>query len=134
MCVILPVHLLPAKVSVVYWNADAWYGGGIMHQKLWISDSKNIYIGSANMDWKSLSQVKELGVYAESTALAEDLTNYFEQWIEWGSLPAEGQAPITTPTSPNAPISTVEWSTDFDCNLTKPCWSKVRTYSYQWWR
>ena len=34
-----------------------WYGSGIVHTKVWISDDKDVYIGSANQDWKSLSQV-----------------------------------------------------------------------------
>jgi hypothetical protein len=34
----------PKAVSVRHWNASAWYGGGgIMHQKLWISDRQNVY-------------------------------------------------------------------------------------------
>lgn len=34
-----------------------WWGSGIVHAKVWISDGKDIYIGSANNDWKSLTQV-----------------------------------------------------------------------------
>lgn len=34
-----------------------WFGSGIVHSKVWISDDKDVYIGSANQDWKSLSQV-----------------------------------------------------------------------------
>ncbi|KAJ6434843.1 hypothetical protein OIU84_000146 [Salix udensis] len=37
-----------------------WWGSGIIHTKVWISDRKDVYIGSANNDWKSLTQVKEL--------------------------------------------------------------------------
>lgn len=32
-------------------------GGGVLHTKLWIIDSKHIYVGSANMDWRALTQV-----------------------------------------------------------------------------
>lgn len=32
--------------------------GGIVHTKLWVVDQKHFYLGSANMDWRSLSQVK----------------------------------------------------------------------------
>lgn len=32
-------------------------GGGVLHTKLWIIDKKHIYVGSANMDWRSLTQV-----------------------------------------------------------------------------
>lgn len=34
--------------------------GGIVHTKLWVVDQKHVYLGSANMDWRSLSQVQQL--------------------------------------------------------------------------
>ena len=55
----------PAKFAYAEWDPDAWYGGGIMHQKVWIADGASVYLGSANMDWLSLSQVKELGVVVQ---------------------------------------------------------------------
>jgi phospholipase D3/4 len=66
----------------------AWYGGdGIMHQKIWIFDSRHLYIGSANMDWKSISQVKEMGVAVEdSPELAADAASYFNSWWTFASL------------------------------------------------
>lgn len=30
---------------------------GVLHAKFWIVDSRHVYIGSANMDWKSLTEV-----------------------------------------------------------------------------
>ncbi|KAL3650922.1 hypothetical protein CASFOL_007325 [Castilleja foliolosa] len=42
-----------------------WWGSGIVHAKVWISDSRDVYIGSANNDWKSLSQVSPLPKYVE---------------------------------------------------------------------
>lgn len=32
--------------------------GGVLHSKFWIVDRKHIFLGSANMDWRSLTQVK----------------------------------------------------------------------------
>ncbi|MCB9445260.1 MAG: hypothetical protein H6669_13615 [Ardenticatenaceae bacterium] len=37
-----------------------------MHHKSWIVDGRSLYLGSANMDWRSLTQVKELGVIVEN--------------------------------------------------------------------
>lgn len=37
-----------------------WYGSGVVHAKVWISDRRDVYIGSANNDWKSLTQVRML--------------------------------------------------------------------------
>ena len=31
--------------------------GGVLHTKLWVVDGAHLYIGSANMDWRSLTQV-----------------------------------------------------------------------------
>ncbi|KAJ4748054.1 Phospholipase D Z [Rhynchospora pubera] len=55
-----------------------WWGTGIIHCKVWISDNKDIYIGSANNDWKSLTQVKELGIYLVGCPkIADAVENYF---------------------------------------------------------
>lgn len=32
-------------------------GSGILHSKLIVSDARSFYVGSANMDWRALSQV-----------------------------------------------------------------------------
>ncbi|NXG50073.1 PLD3 Phospholipase, partial [Psilopogon haemacephalus] len=31
--------------------------GGVLHTKFWLVDGAHLYIGSANMDWRSLAQV-----------------------------------------------------------------------------
>ncbi|KPP63826.1 hypothetical protein Z043_117880, partial [Scleropages formosus] len=52
--------------------------GGILHTKLWVVDGKHFYVGSANMDWRSLTQVKEVGVSVENcSCLAEDAARLF---------------------------------------------------------
>ena len=33
--------------------------GGILHSKIIIVDKQNMYIGSANMDWRALTEVQE---------------------------------------------------------------------------
>ncbi|XP_028831483.1 phospholipase D4 isoform X2 [Denticeps clupeoides] len=61
--------------------------GGILHSKFWIIDRKHIYIGSANMDWRSLTQVKELGVIIyNSFRLAEDLSKIFASYWMMGKM------------------------------------------------
>lgn len=72
-----------AKVRSV--NFNRLLGGGVLHTKVWIADGKHIYLGSANMDWRSLSQVKELGVYITNcSCLAKDLTKIFNVYWELG--------------------------------------------------
>ena len=65
-----------------------WYGGsGIMHQKIWIFDARHLYLGSANMDWKSISQVKEMGVAVEDCPeLAADAGKYFNTWWAFSAI------------------------------------------------
>ncbi|KAM8717194.1 hypothetical protein ACLKA7_003977 [Drosophila subpalustris] len=84
-----------------YWHADAKifanYGAaqivavklphnGALHTKLWIVDGQHFYLGSANMDWRSLTQVKELGVLAQNCPeLTRDLSKIFKAYWQIGS-------------------------------------------------
>lgn len=38
-------------------NFNKLLGGGVLHTKLWIVDDQHMYIGSANNDWRALTQV-----------------------------------------------------------------------------
>src|SRR6202167_2355560 len=82
----------PKQVSIHEIYMSKWYGGGIMHQKIWIFDSVHLYLGSANMDWKSLTQVKEMGVAIEHCPeLAADATKYFDSWRASSALTPTNQ-------------------------------------------
>ncbi len=78
----------PDAISIHSVEMGKWYGGGgIMHQKIWIFDARHIYLGSANMDWKSIAQVKEMGVVVEDCPdLAADTAKYFEAWFAFATL------------------------------------------------
>lgn len=78
----------PDRISIHSVEMGKWYGGGgIMHQKIWIFDARHIYLGSANMDWKSIAQVKEMGVVVEDCPdLAADTGKYFEGWFALATL------------------------------------------------
>ena len=39
--------------------SELFPGGGILHTKLWVVDGRHFYMGSANMDWRSLTQVRD---------------------------------------------------------------------------
>ena len=71
------------SVAARTWDPSKWYGGGIMHLKLWRSDDTLAYIGSANADWKSLAQVQELGVLINGPAATADLGRVFETFWRW---------------------------------------------------
>lgn len=84
--------------------------GGIIHTKLWVVDHKHLYVGSANMDWRSLSQVKEAGLSVEDCGcLAQDVSRIFE--VYWtlggatnGSLPPYWPARLSALSSSQNPL------------------------------
>ncbi|XP_056294883.1 5'-3' exonuclease PLD3 isoform X2 [Pseudoliparis swirei] len=84
--------------------------GGIVHTKLWVVDQKHFYLGSANMDWRSLSQVKEVGLAVEDcSCLALDASRIFElYWIiggaSKGSLPPYWPARLSALSSSQKPL------------------------------
>ncbi|XP_068247198.1 5'-3' exonuclease PLD3-like isoform X2 [Palaemon carinicauda] len=64
---------------------DRLVGGGVLHTKMWVVDGKHIYLGSANMDWRSLTQVKEVGVVINNCpCLAADMSKIFEVYWQLG--------------------------------------------------
>lgn len=78
------------------WHADARilsnYGAAeimainFLHSKLWLVDGQHFYLGSADMDWRSLTQRKELGVLALNCPhLAQDLVKIFKAYWYLGS-------------------------------------------------
>ncbi|XP_055635185.1 5'-3' exonuclease PLD3-like isoform X2 [Toxorhynchites rutilus septentrionalis] len=72
-----------AKVRSV--NFPRLFGGGVLHTKVWIADRMHFYVGSANMDWRSLTQVKELGVLAiNCSCLATDIAKIFDVYWDMG--------------------------------------------------
>ncbi|KFR07092.1 Phospholipase D3, partial [Nipponia nippon] len=59
--------------------------GGVLHTKFWLVDGTHLYVGSANMDWRSLTQVKELGTAVYNcSCLAKDLRKIFEAYWALG--------------------------------------------------
>ncbi|CAP36400.2 Protein CBG19099 [Caenorhabditis briggsae] len=66
-------------------NVTRLIGSGIIHTKFILSDIATLYVGSANMDWKSLSEVKELGVVIEECpCVASDLYKIFAAYWKLG--------------------------------------------------
>ncbi|XP_068194184.1 5'-3' exonuclease PLD4 isoform X2 [Antennarius striatus] len=75
--------------------------GGVLHSKFWIVDRRHVFIGSANMDWRALTQVKELGVVVYNCSnLAKDLYKIFQSYWVMGrsnsSLPEPWPAKYDT--------------------------------------
>uniref|UniRef100_A0A7M4FCC6 Phospholipase D family member 4 n=1 Tax=Crocodylus porosus TaxID=8502 RepID=A0A7M4FCC6_CROPO len=92
---------------------------GVLHTKFWIVDMKHIYIGSANMDWRSLSQVKEVGaVIYNCSCLAQDLWKTFSTYWDVGhanaSIPDPWPANYSTNINKDRPLEV-----QFNGTLTK---------------
>ena len=65
--------------QVQHLNFSNFHDHGILHTKIILVDRKHMYIGSANMDWRSLTQVKELGLLAtDCPMLVQDAEKLFE--------------------------------------------------------
>ncbi|CAA0810654.1 Unknown protein [Striga hermonthica] len=88
-----------------------WWGSGIVHAKVWISDSRDVYIGSANNDWKSLTQVKEVGIYlAGCPRIAREVEIYFDNLWKLAHL--------------NSSMYTKSvWDQQWQTFRKVPCWS-----------
>ncbi|KAJ3619506.1 hypothetical protein MTP99_005183 [Tenebrio molitor] len=85
-------------------------GGGVLHTKFWIVDRKHVYLGSANMDWRSLTQVKELGLLINNcTCLAEDLGKVFDVYWTLGEqgakIPDHWPSNLSTSINMNTPMN-----------------------------
>ncbi|KAK4600596.1 hypothetical protein RGQ29_010302 [Quercus rubra] len=89
-----------------------WWGSGIVHAKVWISNRQDVYIGSANNDWKSLTQVKEVGIYLVGCPkIAKKVEAYFENLWQLAHL------------SSSAYTKTV-WDQQWQVERKVPCWSR----------
>ncbi|XP_064623986.1 5'-3' exonuclease PLD3-like isoform X2 [Lineus longissimus] len=83
-------------------------GAGILHTKVFIVDRKHFFVGSANMDWRSLTQVKELGAAVYNcSCLAQDIGKIFDAYWYMGA-----------PNSTIPPVWPKEYNTAY--NATNP--------------
>ncbi|XP_060549728.1 5'-3' exonuclease PLD3 isoform X1 [Pantherophis guttatus] len=82
---------------------------GVLHTKFWIVDQIHIYLGSANMDWRALTQVKELGAAVYNcSCLAQDLGKMFEAYWALGlpntTIPSPWPANYSTTYNKETPL------------------------------
>merc|ERR1711962_892208 len=80
-------------------------GAGILHTKMWLVDDKHFYLGSANMDWRSLTQVKEIGIIVTNcSCIAKDLAKIFDVYWQMGGI-HNGSLPPRWPARDNTRIN-----------------------------
>ncbi|GFX22076.1 5'-3' exonuclease PLD3 [Trichonephila clavipes] len=87
-------------------------GNGVLHTKMFLIDKKHFYIGSANMDWRSLTQVKELGIVIYNcSCLALDVNKIFEVYWKLGVpnpyIPPEWPADLQTSINKDNPVTVI---------------------------
>lgn len=85
--------------------------GGVLHAKYMLVDGAQVYVGSANFDWRSLEHIQELGVRARSQPLAAAFARLFTfDWtLAGGGDPAAARAAAAAlPDPPGAPLP-VRW-------------------------
>lgn len=90
--------------------------GGIVHAKYLLIDDELLYIGSQNFDWRSLSQIHELGVRIRSAALAAQLARIFALDWELAAADPQSQAPPPAPVAA-APLAAAPLATEQDVEL-----------------
>lgn len=73
-----------AELVSVDWKKA--FSGGILHTKAIAVDGKHFYVGSANLDWRSLAQVKELGVkVTDCECLTQDIEKIMDIYYTLGT-------------------------------------------------
>ncbi|NWU88348.1 PLD3 Phospholipase, partial [Onychorhynchus coronatus] len=91
--------------------------GGVLHTKLWLVDGRHLYLGSANMDWRALTQVKELGAAIYNcSCLAQDVAKIFEAYWALGvpgaSIPSPWPESFSTSFNLQTPLALTLNGTD----------------------
>jgi phosphatidylserine/phosphatidylglycerophosphate/cardiolipin synthase-like enzyme len=56
--------------------------GGVQHAKFLVVDGKDMYVGSANFDWRALSHIHEVGLRVVDETLGRNLLRVFSK--DWG--------------------------------------------------
>lgn len=63
-------------------NMTRLVGGGVLHSKFMIVDEQSVYIGSSNFDWRSYTEIKEMGIgFYDCPEVARDLDKIFRTYM-----------------------------------------------------
>ena len=73
--------------------------GGVMHAKYFIVDGESLYVGSQNMDWRSLTHIHEIGMRINNARIARAFRRVF--YMDWAAAAfSPERAPVTLPAEP----------------------------------
>lgn len=82
------VWALKKMGTVKYLNLTRLLHSGIMHSKLMIADNETFYLGSSNFDWRSYTEIKEMGLtFRDCAPLAQDLDKIFRTYMLLADAP-----------------------------------------------
>jgi phosphatidylserine/phosphatidylglycerophosphate/cardiolipin synthase-like enzyme len=77
--------------------------GGVQHAKYFLVDGQTVFLGSQNLDWRSLKHIHELGVRIRDRRVAGDFQRVFD--LDWGVATPLGQTPDTTHVARVVPLA-----------------------------
>lgn len=81
------VNLLKSVGKVKNINMTQLLHAGVLHTKFLIADNQSLYIGSSNFDWRSYSQIKEIGIeITDCQTIASDLDKIFQTYMMMADL------------------------------------------------
>ena len=93
-------------------------GGGVLHAKYFLVDGREVYVGSQNFDWRSLTHIQELGARVIEPAVARAFADLFEtDWTlaaggdrRFRAKPGGDPFPARVGDGPDAPLVTPVFS------------------------
>lgn len=97
-------------------------GGGVLHAKYFLVDGREVYVGSQNFDWRSLTHIQELGARVIEPSVARAFADLFEtDWTlaaapggqsdrRFRAKPGDGLFPAQVGDNPDAPRVTPVFS------------------------
>lgn len=65
--------------------------GGVLHAKYFVVDGRITFVGSQNLDWRSLEHIQELGVLVDSAPIAAAFLEVFDR--DWRIAGGKGEEP-----------------------------------------
>ena len=75
-------------------------GNGIIHAKYFVVDSTRAYVGSQNLDWRSMKHVHEMGLAIEDSPVVAQVQSVFNH--DWSIADSTGAAPAVSAVRPVA--------------------------------
>ncbi|MDE2291420.1 MAG: phospholipase [Elusimicrobia bacterium] len=107
------------NLSVRFLDWAKVQGAGIIHAKFFVVDGREAYIGSQNLDWRSLSQIHEMGLRVSEPSVVAGASSIFAQDWAAAALVADGKpvpalrtAPVEVSSAARVALVASPWAWD----------------------